>query len=38
VIALSAVVDLPLTLYHQFVIEEKFGFNRMTPHALSATS
>ena len=29
VIALSAVVDLPLTLYHQFVIEEKFGFNRM---------
>jgi STE24 endopeptidase len=26
----SAVVDLPLALYRQFVIEAKFGFNRMT--------
>jgi STE24 endopeptidase len=28
---LSAVVDLPLSIYRQFVIEERFGFNRMTP-------
>ena len=31
VMAVSSVVDLPLSLYRQFVIEEKFGFNRMTP-------
>ena len=30
VIAVSSLVDLPLALYRQFVIEEKFGFNRMT--------
>jgi STE24 endopeptidase len=30
VTTLSALIDLPLTLYRQFVIEEKFGFNRMT--------
>lgn len=30
VIALSSVVDLPLALWRQFVIEERFGFNRMT--------
>lgn len=30
VMAVSGVVDLPLALYRQFVIEEKFGFNRMT--------
>ena len=30
VVTLSAIVDLPLSLYTQFVIEEKFGFNRMT--------
>jgi len=30
VIAISSVIDLPLALYRQFVIEEKFGFNRMT--------
>jgi STE24 endopeptidase len=29
------VVDLPLSLYRQFVIEEKFGFNRMTLENLS---
>ena len=29
-VAISGVVDLPLSLYMQFVIEEKFGFNRMT--------
>lgn len=30
VMAISALIDLPLALYRQFVIEEKFGFNRMT--------
>ena len=30
VMAISSLVDLPLSLYTQFVIEEKFGFNRMT--------
>ncbi len=30
VMAISGVVDLPLSLYTQFVIEEQFGFNRMT--------
>jgi STE24 endopeptidase len=30
VMAISGAVDLPLSLYAQFVIEEKFGFNRMT--------
>lgn len=30
VIAISALVDLPLALYQRFVIEEEFGFNRMT--------
>ena len=30
VMAISAVIDLPFSLYMQFVIEERFGFNRMT--------
>lgn len=30
VVLISALADLPLTLYRQFVIEERFGFNRMT--------
>ncbi|WP_301100408.1 M48 family metallopeptidase [Propionivibrio sp.] len=30
VIFISGLIDLPLSLYKQFVIEEKFGFNRMT--------
>ena len=30
VMLISGVIDLPLSLYTQFVIEEKFGFNRMT--------
>ena len=30
VLAISAVVDLPLALYRQFVVEERFGFNRMS--------
>lgn len=29
--ALGALVELPLTLYGQFVIEARYGFNRMTP-------
>ena len=28
---LSAAVDLPFSLYRTFVIEERFGFNKMTP-------
>jgi len=31
VLAISAIVDLPLAFYRQFVIEEEFAFNRMTP-------
>ena len=30
VMAISGLIDIPLSLYTQFVIEEKFGFNRMT--------
>ncbi len=30
VMFISGLIDLPLSLYAQFVIEEKFGFNRMT--------
>ncbi len=30
VVALSALADLPLAVYYQFVIEERFGFNRMS--------
>lgn len=30
VVVLSALVDLPLSLYAQFVVEARFGFNRMT--------
>jgi STE24 endopeptidase len=30
VVVVSGIIDLPLSLYTQFVIEEKFGFNRMT--------
>ncbi len=31
VMAISGLIELPLSLYMQFVIEERFGFNRMTP-------
>lgn len=31
VMALSALVDLPFSLYRQFGIEARFGFNRITP-------
>ena len=30
VMAISGTVDLPLSLYAQFVLEQRFGFNRMT--------
>ncbi|MFM8333403.1 MAG: M48 family metallopeptidase [Candidatus Methylumidiphilus sp.] len=30
-ILLISVIDLPLNLYHTFVLEERFGFNRTTP-------
>jgi STE24 endopeptidase len=30
VIVLGAIIDLPLSIWKQFVIDEKFGFNRMT--------
>src|SRR3712207_1704664 len=29
-LVLLALVDLPLTLYRTFVIEQRYGFNRMT--------
>lgn len=28
---LSSLIDLPLSIYRQFVLEARFGFNRMTP-------
>jgi STE24 endopeptidase len=31
VVVLLAAIDLPLSLYRTFVIEQRFGFNRMTP-------
>ncbi|MQM31378.1 MAG: peptidase M48 [Candidatus Accumulibacter phosphatis] len=36
VLAISAIIDLPLALYRQFVIEEEFAFNRMTPRLFLA--
>lgn len=30
-VTVGAVIDLPLTLYRTFVLEERFGFNKMTP-------
>ena len=29
--ALATLLDLPFSLYHTFVVEERFGFNRSTP-------
>jgi STE24 endopeptidase len=31
VVVLLALIDLPLSLYRTFVIEQRYGFNRMTP-------
>ncbi|MBW7900498.1 MAG: M48 family metallopeptidase [Rhodocyclaceae bacterium] len=31
VLAISSAVDVPLAAWRQFVIEQRFGFNRMTP-------
>jgi Zn-dependent protease with chaperone function len=28
--AISGLLDLPFTLYQTFVVEERFGFNKMT--------
>jgi STE24 endopeptidase len=36
VLAISAIIDLPRALYRQFVIEEEFAFNRMTPRLFLA--
>ena len=30
-VVIGALVDLPLSLYRVFVLEQRFGFNRMTP-------
>lgn len=30
-VLINGLIDLPLTLYQTFVIEERFGFNKMTP-------
>jgi STE24 endopeptidase len=30
-VLISGLIDLPVTLYRTFVIEERFGFNKMTP-------
>lgn len=30
IMALSSLIDIPRSIYQQFVIEEQFGFNRMT--------
>jgi STE24 endopeptidase len=31
VMVLSSAIDLPIAIYRQFWLEERFGFNRMTP-------
>ncbi len=31
VVLIGGLLELPLSLYHTFVIENRFGFNRMTP-------
>lgn len=36
VAAMLAVVDLPLSIYRVFVLEARFGFNRMTPRLFIA--
>jgi len=36
VVALLAALELPVTLYRTFVIEARFGFNRMTPGLFAA--
>lgn len=33
---ISAAIDLPFDYYRQFVLEEKFGFNKMTPRLFVA--
>ena len=36
VVALLGAISLPFTLYRQFVLEARFGFNRMTPKLFAA--
>jgi STE24 endopeptidase len=36
VAAITGVIDLPLAIYRTFVIEARFGFNRMTPALFAA--
>lgn len=31
IFAISGLISIPFDYYHQFVIEERFGFNKMTP-------
>jgi STE24 endopeptidase len=35
-IAVSSLIDLPFSVYRTFVVEAKFGFNRMTPRLFLA--
>jgi STE24 endopeptidase len=30
VVLIGGLIDLPFSLYRQFVVEERFGFNKMT--------
>ncbi len=30
-VVVSGIIDLPISYYRQFVLEQKFGFNKMTP-------
>jgi len=32
VVVISALIELPFSVYRTFIVEERFGFNRMTPH------
>ena len=34
--AISGLIDLPFEYYRQFVLEAKFGFNKMTPRLFIA--
>lgn len=36
VVLIASLVELPLTVWRQFVLEQRFGFNRMTPRLFIA--
>jgi len=38
VVALLGIIGLPFTLYRQFALESRFGFNRMTPKLFATDS